>query len=240
MKAMILAAGLGTRLRPWTLEHPKALVPVGGVPMLERVIVRLKDEGFDEIVVNIHHFGDQIIDFVRSKDFGVKIFISDERGELLDTGGGLVYARVLLGEDPALVHNVDILRNAELRGLMRKHEDSQVGGSLLVSNRESSRKLIFDGEMKLKGWHHLGTDEFKPEGFIPTSADKEYAFSGIYVTDGDMRGEMKSLFGDRAFPVMDYFLSKERRVEVNGVVASALNLIDIGKPDTLKAAQLWL
>ncbi len=121
MKAMILAAGLGTRLRPWTLEHPKALVPVGGVPMLERVIVRLKDEGFDEIVVNIHHFGDQIIDFVRSKDFGVKIFISDERGELLDTGGGLVYARELLGEDPVLVHNVDILSNADLKSFMRKH-----------------------------------------------------------------------------------------------------------------------
>ncbi len=240
MKAMILAAGLGTRLRPWTLEHPKALVPVVGVPMLERVIVRLKDEGFDEIVVNIHHFGDQIIDFVRSKDFGVKIFISDERGELLDTGGGLVYARELLGEEPVLVHNVDILSNADLRGLMQKHEHSQAGGSLLVSNRESSRKLIFDSEMRLKGWHHLGTDEFKPEGFKPTSEDKEYAFSGIYVIDRDMREEMKSLFGTRAFPVMDYLLSKDRKVSVNGEVAPTLKLIDIGKPDTLKAAQLWL
>lgn len=240
MKAMILAAGLGTRLRPWTLEHPKALVPVGGVPMLERVIGRLKEEGFDEIVVNVHHFGDQIIDFVKSRDFGVKIYISDERGELLDTGGGLVYARNLLGEEPVLVHNVDILSNADLRGLVCRHEDSQAGSSLLVSDRESRRKLIFNDKMELKGWHHLGTDEFKPESYIPDLSDREYAFSGIYVTNGEMRDEMRFLFGDHAFPVMDYFLSNDRKVRANGVLASNLNLIDIGKPTTLKAAQSWL
>lgn len=240
MKAMILAAGLGTRLRPWTLKHPKALVPVGGIPMLERVIVRLKEEGFNDIVVNIHHFGDQIIDFLKSKDFGVRIGISDERGGLLDTGGGLVYADRLLGDGPVLVHNVDILSNADLRSLMQIHKESQAGGSLLVSNRESSRKLIFDSEMKLKGWHHLGTDEYKPNGCVFKKDDAEYAFSGIYITDGEMRREMRQLFGEKAFPVMDYFLSGDRREEVDGVVAPNLNLIDIGKPATLKAAQLWL
>ncbi|MDE6795190.1 MAG: nucleotidyltransferase family protein [Muribaculaceae bacterium] len=239
MKAMILAAGLGTRLRPWTLEHPKALVPVGGVPMLERVIVRLKEEGFNDIVVNIHHFGDQIIDFLGSKDFGVRIGISDERGNLLDTGGGLVYADRLLGDEPVLVHNVDILSNADLQTLMRIHKESQAGGSLLVNDRESSRKLIFDSEMKLKGWHHLGTDEYKPKEYTSKEGDTEYAFSGIYVTNGEMRREMRQLFGESAFPVMDYFLSKDRKERVDGVVASNLNLIDIGKPATLKAAQLW-
>lgn len=239
MKAMILAAGLGTRLRPWTLEHPKALVPVRGVPMLERVIVRLKEEGFNDIVVNIHHFGDQIIDFLGSKDFGVRIRISDERGGLLDTGGGLVHADRILGNDPVLVHNVDILSNADLRNLILTHKESRAGGSLLVSDRESSRKLIFDTDMKLKGWHHLGKDEYKPQSYTFNEGDTEYAFSGIYVTDGEMRREMHRLFGERAFPVMDYFLSKDRRARVNGVVAPNLNLIDIGKPTTLKAAQLW-
>ncbi|MDE5875469.1 MAG: NTP transferase domain-containing protein, partial [Muribaculaceae bacterium] len=109
MKAMILAAGLGTRLKPWTLEHPKALVPVGGVPMLERVILKLKSSGFDQIVINIHHFGEQIIEFVESRDFGVDISISDERGRLLDTGGGILHAEGLLrvDEGPVLIHNVD-------------------------------------------------------------------------------------------------------------------------------------
>ena len=207
--------------------------------MLERVIVRLKEEGFDDIVVNIHHFGDQIIDFLESKNFGVRIGISDERGNLLDTGGGLVYADSLLGDEPALVHNVDILSNADLQGLMLTHKESQAGGSLLISNRESSRKLIFDSEMKLKGWHHLGTGEYKPTSYTFKEGEKEYAFSGIYVNNGEMRREMRRLFGERAFPVMDYFLSKDRRERVDGVIAPNLNLIDIGKPATLKAAQLW-
>lgn len=240
MKAIILAAGLGTRLRPWTLEHPKALVPVGGVPMLERVILRLREEGFDEIIVNIHHFGDQIIDFLQSKDYGIKVGISDERGCLLDTGGGVIRAGGLLGEGPVLVHNVDILSNAALKTLMRKHEESSVGGSLLVSDRESSRKLIFDNEMILKGWHNSDSGQYRPDNYLHDAKDKELAFSGIYVTSGEMRREMLSLFGYSPFPIMDYFLSKERREIMSGVLARDLNLIDIGKPATLKTAQsLW-
>lgn len=123
MKAMILAAGLGTRLRPWTLQHPKALVPVGGIPMLHRVITSLTAQGFDDITVNIHHFGQQIIDFLNSKEYGTRINISDERGHLLDTGGGIVHASKFLCADaePFLVHNVDILSDADLCGLMKAH-----------------------------------------------------------------------------------------------------------------------
>ena len=121
MKAMILAAGLGTRLKPWTLTHPKALVPVGGVPMLERVIRKLEKEGFNDIVVNIHHFGEQIIDFLKSRQWQAHISISDERGELLDTGGGISRASGFLGANsqPFLVHNVDILSSADLSWVMR-------------------------------------------------------------------------------------------------------------------------
>ena len=151
MRAMILAAGLGTRLKPWTLEHPKALVPVDGIPMLERVILKLKSQGFDEIVVNVHHFAGQITDFLDSKDFGIKISISDERGGLLDTGGGLVHARHLLEGEPFLVHNVDILSNADLSALMHFHESEGNDVTLLTSDRKSSRKLLFDEDGSLKG-----------------------------------------------------------------------------------------
>lgn len=144
MKAMIFAAGLGTRLRPLTDHMPKALVPVAGKPMLERVILRLKEAGFNEITVNIHHFGEQIIDFLRTHDnFGTEIHISDERGMLLDTGGGIKKARPFLdGQEPFLVHNADILTDIDLAGLYRHHLESDAESTLLVSERKTSRYLL--------------------------------------------------------------------------------------------------
>ncbi len=238
MKAMILAAGLGTRLRPWTLSHPKALVPVDGVPMLERVISRLKDEGFDEIIVNVHHFGEQIIDFLESHDFGVKIFVSDERDLLLDTGGGIVKADALAGDEPVLVHNVDILSNASLGDLMKRHLENGDDATLLVSDRASSRKLIFDPAMTLRGWYHLEEQRYRPEDLASAPGDREYAFSGIYVAGKGMRKEMREMFGEQKFPVMDYLLSANREGKVSGYVQPGLELIDIGKPETLRKANL--
>lgn len=239
MKAMILAAGLGTRLRPLTDRMPKALVEVGGVPMLERVILKLKNQGFDELVVNVHHFADMIIDFLNSKDFGVEIRISDEREELLDTGGGLVKAFPLLfnhNDDDVLVHNVDILSNMDLRELM----DSG-GNVLLVSDRDSSRKLIFDNDMTLKGWHDLKNGLYKPEGFNPVSKDgklldgmNEYAFSGIYMMTKKSIEEMRRLMGEGKYSVMDYFLNPNREEKIRGFLSADLKMLDIGKPEALK------
>lgn len=238
MKAMILAAGLGTRLRPWTLEHPKALVPVDGVPMLERVIAKLKENGFDRIVVNIHHFGEQIIDFVKSKDFGVEIAISDERGRLLDTGGAISHAEGLLtlDEGPVLIHNVDILSDADLSGLMKRHEMSGADSSLLVSNRESSRKLIFDESMRLRGWHNLKDKLYRPVNFEPSSGEKEYAFSGIHVVGPGLLAEMKRLEPGEKFSIIDFLLDERNKADRRGVVQENLQLIDIGKPATLSQA----
>ena len=240
MKAMILAAGLGTRLKPWTLSHPKALVPVGGVPMLERVIEKLKSQGFDDIVINVHHFADQIIDFVRARDFGARIRISDESGKLLDTGGGLLHAAGLLSEDaaPFLVHNVDILSDADLVALMRAHERKGVDSTLLVSERDSSRRLIFDPDLRLRGWHNVQSGQLRPEGFHPESTDREFAFSGIQVMSPKVFADMERLQMREAFPVMDYLLHPDRRAVVAGHLASSLHLIDIGKPDSLQAAQM--
>uniref|UniRef100_UPI003FEE6622 nucleotidyltransferase family protein n=1 Tax=Phocaeicola sp. TaxID=2773926 RepID=UPI003FEE6622 len=167
MKAMIFAAGLGTRLRPLTDNMPKALVPVAGKPMLERVILRLKEAGFNEITVNIHHFGEQIIDFLRAHDnFGTEIHISDERGMLLDTGGGIKKARPFLdGQEPFLVHNADILTDIDLAGLYRHHLESDAESTLLGSELKSSRYLLFDDDYHLHGWINKATGEVKPAGF---------------------------------------------------------------------------
>ena len=242
MKAMILAAGLGTRLKPWTEHHPKALVPVNGIPMLERVIVSLKGQGFDQILVNVHHFSSQIVDFLKSKDFGMDIMVSDESGLLLDTGGGIVKAsgQLDLENGPVLVHNVDILSNADLKELMEAHTANGADATLLVSDRESSRKLIVGEDMALRGWHNLGNGQRRPDSFTGKPGDREYAFSGIHVVGAGAVEEMRRIIREEAFPIMDYYLSEARKGKVTCHVQPGLRLIDIGKPATLEAANLML
>lgn len=236
MKAMILAAGLGTRLKPLTDKIPKALVEVGGVPMLERIVLSLKKQGFDHIVVNVHHFSDQIKDFLNKKNYGITIEISDESEMLLDTGGGIVKAANLLfknDDNPVLVHNVDILSNADLEALMKYAEEES---TLLVSERDSTRKLIFDEKLELKGWHDLKNDNYRPDNIHIKSTDREYAFSGIYVITKESLIEMERLQGKGNYSVMDYFLNFKRKVKIKGKKALDLRLIDIGKPATLSQA----
>ncbi|MBR5193864.1 MAG: NTP transferase domain-containing protein, partial [Bacteroidaceae bacterium] len=157
MKAMIFAAGLGTRLKPLTDHMPKALVPVAGKPMLEHVILKLIASGFDEIVINVHHFAEQIIEFLKEKNtFGIKIWISDETEELLDTGGGIKKASSLLNE-PFLVHNADILSNVDLKALYDFHIASENDATLLVSPRKTVRYLLFDQTTRLCGWINKDT-----------------------------------------------------------------------------------
>lgn len=241
MKAFILAAGLGTRLKPWTLSHPKALVPVGGVPMLERVIRNLSARGFDEIMVNVHHFAGQVTDFLRERRFPEVVGVSDESGELLDTGGALVKARRFFdGSGGVLVHNVDILSNADLRGLMEEHIHAGNGCTLLVSERDSTRKLLFDEEMSLCGWHDEKSGRYRPEGFTPSASCRSYAFAGIHVVGPEAVAEMEGMFGRGAYPVMDYYLSARRKVRVRGTVGPGLRLLDIGKPENLAWAGDWV
>lgn len=240
MKAFVLAAGLGTRLRPWTLSHPKALVPVGGVPMLERVINSLMEQGFDRIVVNVHHFSGQIIDFLKSRDFyGGKVAVSDESDLLLDTGGGLAKAASLLlnDDEPVLVHNVDILSNADLGQLMAQQNQMQSRATLLISHRDSSRQLYFDRGMNLHGWQNLKSSALKPEGFTPTDATEGFAFSGIHAVSAPMLRELASGGYPEVFPIMDYYLSHTgAEGGVKGFYQQNLDLIDIGKPESLTRA----
>lgn len=242
MKAFILAAGLGTRLKPWTLEHPKALVPVGGVPMLERVIRRLVGEGFNSITINVHHFSEQIISFVSNNNFGADIRISDESGLLLDTGGGLLHASELLFQDsePVLIHNVDILSNADLSHLMRVHKDGDAAATLLSSNRNSSRKLVVDSDGYLCGWHNLKNDEYRPSGFSPSEGMHEVAFSGIHIVGPKIIERMKSNGWNGVFPIMDFYLKECDTMHIKCLECDSLELIDIGKPDTLAQADEFL
>lgn len=239
MKGMILAAGLGSRLRPLTDNLPKALVEIDGKTMLERVILNLKHFGVNEIVVNIHHLGQMIVDFLDSRELGVKIQISDETDYLLDTGGGLVKAsdKLFVNElDFVIVHNVDILGNARIDELKQSHLKGGNDVTLLISNRDSSRKLLFDYYLQLKGWRNLKTDEYRPDDCLKSQCKNEYAFSGIYIINRRAIKEMEQLLGHGKYSVMDYFLHRERKSKIGGFLQEDLKLLDIGKPTTLSQA----
>lgn len=236
MKALVLAAGVGSRLKPWTEHHPKALAPVGGVPMLQRVIEKLLESGINDITVNVFHFADQIIDFIKAK--GWNINISDERPELLETGGAILKAEPFLsGDEPILVHNADILSNADFGEIETAHLERNADATLLVSNRSSSRKLIFN-QQQLKGWHNLSTDEYRPEGFNLKDRQTELAFSGIYLISPKLIEEMKRKGFEGRFSIIDFFLYSIDDIKIFGYVQPDLMLIDIGKPDSLNRANL--
>lgn len=243
MKAMIFAAGLGTRLRPLTNHTPKALVPVAGTPMLERVILRLKEAGFDDITVNIHHLGEQIIDFLRARDnFGITIHLSDERDMLLDTGGGIRKARPFLdGDEPFLVHNADILSDIELAAFYRHHVDSDAEATLLVSERKTSRYLLFDEQQQLHGWLNKSTGEVKPEGFVYRQGEfRELAFGGIHVISPSLFRRMESGQWTGKFSIIPFYLSVCRETRIQGYPLQGFHWFDIGKPETLKLAEEML
>lgn len=247
MKAMIFAAGLGSRLKPLTDTMPKALVPVAGRPMLEHVILKLKASGFTEIVINIHHFGEQIVDFLQANDnFGLTIHISDERNRLLDTGGGIKKARSFFEHtnEPFLIHNVDILSDIDLKELYEYHRQKGGVATLLASRRETSRYLLFDADERLCGWTNKATGEVKPEGFqytqSPGSPYREYAFSGIHVLSPEVFCLMDTFCREAKFSIMDFYISSCRDNLFKGYLKECLKLIDIGKVETLAKAEEFL
>lgn len=232
-QAMIFAAGLGTRLKPLTDRMPKALVPVMGEPLLAHVINKLKAEGFERIVVNVHHFSNQIIEYLGAHDFGVDIRVSDETEQLLDTGGGIRHAESLFDkESPVLIHNVDILSNARLAEL---YGSSSADATLLVSNRKTKRYLLFNQEMRLVGWTNIETGEVRsPYRNLVPSECVMLAFSGIHVIGQSVFRTMDT-YPDR-FPIMDFYLRNCDTLDVRGHLSDDLNLLDVGKLDTLEKA----
>ena len=238
---MIFAAGLGTRLKPLTDTMPKALVRVGDKPLLAHVILKLKSAGFERIVVNVHHFAQQIVDYLRENDsFGVDIRISDETEKLLETGGGIKKALPLFNADsPILIHNVDILSNVDLRELYEYAEDGHLDAMLLVSWRKTKRYLLFDDEMLLDGWTNIETGEVKsPYKGLDPSTLKQYAFSGIHILSPSVFPLFDTM-PDR-FGIIDFYLKYCHQRAFLGKVKKDLRLLDVGKLETLQEAEEFL
>ena len=239
MKAMIFAAGLGTRLKPITDNLPKALVPVCGKPLIEHVVRRLKSAGIGEAVVNVHHFADKVEAWVAGQEM-MDISVSDERDMHLETGGAVLHAREHLeGCGHFLIHNVDILSDVDLKWFMDQVKPDALA-TLLVSERKSSRYLLFEpGTMKLVGWKNENTGEIRPAGAEIDEAECiKLAFSGIHIMS-DKVFEAMSGYPDR-FPVIDFYLDKCHLYNIYGVCAGNLNLIDVGKLDTLELAEKFI
>ncbi len=238
MQAMILAAGLGTRLKPLTDHVPKALVEVGGEPLLKRVALKLKDAGFSRVIVNVHHFSEQIIRYLEASHyFGLDMRISDETNQLLDTGGGIKAAKALFGDARILIHNVDILSNIELQRFYLAHKEA--AATLLVSERDTNRYLLFDDDMRLVGWTNVKTGEVRsPYPDLNVAQCKKLAFAGIHTFSPRLFPWMNS-FPDR-FGVIDFYLSVCNQVSIIGHVEPNLKLMDVGKQETLHAAERFM
>ena len=236
---MIFAAGLGTRLRPITDTMPKALVPVCGKPLLYHTICKLRDAGYNDIVVNVHHFPEQIREYLQAHDFGVKISISDESEQLLETGGGILAARqMLLSDTPFLVHNVDIVSNLDLARLQAATRLEDLA-TLVVSSRDTRRYLLFDDDMRLVGWTDTATEEVRsPFPGLDPSACRKYAFSGIHNISPAVFSAMDALGFTGRFPIMDFYLKACARYPIRGYIAEDLKMVDVGKIDTLPEAEL--
>lgn len=268
-QAMIFAAGLGTRLKPLTDTMPKAMVRVGGMPLIQRAVFKLRDAGFDHIVINVHHFASQIKDFLEeNSNFGLDIRVSDETGMLLDTGGGIRNAMNMFNfRLPILVHNVDVLSNVDLADFYKSDEKvlcndcggfhQLAGAQLLVSWRKTKRYLVFNNDMLLVGWVNIETGEVRTpweevrrglegEKYPMKAGDKPMKIAGysLYAFSGI------HLFSPRLFPymvgspdkfpIMDFYLSMCRRVPIKGILKEDLRLMDVGKLDSLHEAEGFL
>lgn len=229
---MIFAAGLGTRLNTETSDKPKALVEVGGKTLLQHAIERLINEGVSEIVVNVHHFSELVISFLKETDFGIKIHFSDEKEKLLDTGGGLKKAaRFLSGNDPILIYNVDIISDLSLQVLLKEHLKLGALVTLAVRNRDTQRYFKFDKNKQLVGWLNRKTGETKisrPENF---ESAVEMAYSGIHIVQPSIFSLMPE--ADK-FSITDFYLELAKTKSIKGYFDDSDLWMDVGKPEQLE------
>lgn len=232
---MIFAAGLGTRLRPITNDRPKALAELHGIPLLEIIIRRLKNHGFKEIVVNVHHYADMVIDFLKSKNnFGIEIQISDERGELLDTGGGLKKASWFFDDaKPFLVHNVDTITTVDLHDYYQYHLKNDALSTILVRHRPGSRFFLFDEQKRLCGWENVLTNE-KIMSFDPTNTPEQIAFSCLHVIDPKI---FHMIDEEGCFSIVDVYLRLAKEHKILGYVDDQSYWLDVGTPEKLQRGE---
>jgi NDP-sugar pyrophosphorylase family protein len=230
---MILAAGLGTRFKPWTDLHPKALAPVNGKSLLQRNIEYLQHYGIRDIVINVHHFGEQIIEALKTnRGWGSRITISDESREVLETGGGLKKARAWLEDAPFVLMNVDILTDMDLGAMISDHFVHRPLATLAVTGRSTSRYFLFNADDELCGWRNVGTGQqrmARPAGGEPI----QKAFSGVHVIDPSIFGLMNR---EGKFSMVDVYLDLAAGHVIRGWDHSHSLLIDVGRPSSAEEA----
>ena len=235
---MILAAGLGTRLKPLTNNIPKALVPINGTPLIEYIIKKLASFGYDDIIINVHHFANQIISFLeQNNNFGIKISISDETEQLLETGGGLKKASWFFNNsNPFLVYNVDIISDINLDELLNFHLNSEALVTLAVQNRKSNRYFLFDESNILCGWKNLETNEIKIIRPV-LSKIKPVAFSGIHILNPTVFSYINH---NGCFSLTNMYLELAIFHKIQSFNHDNTNWVDIGKKECIEEAEKLL
>lgn len=233
---MLFAAGLGTRLKPFTNSHPKALAMVNGKSLLQRNILYLQQFGITNVVVNVHHFANQIIDAVQQNNgWGSNIIISDEQDEVLETGGGLAKAKSYLqSAENFVVMNVDILTNVNLNEVINQHQQTNALATLAVSQRETSRYFLFNEKMQLSGWQNKNTGEVKPSSLTDIADLTPFAFSGLHVINNAIFNHIQH---QGKFSMVDVYLSLMQQHKIIGYNHTGSLLIDVGKPESIAKAE---
>ncbi len=233
MQAMILAAGLGVRLRPLTDNIPKALVKINKRPLLEITIRKLIENDFRKIIINVHHFSDQIKKFLEENTFAADIIISDESDLLLDTGGGIKNARKYFDNSPILIHNVDIISNLDLKEFYQYHITDDAVASLCVSKRMSNRYLLFNNNDILCGWQ----DVKKDEKIIARNNQElnQFAFNGIHILNPEL---IDSFPDEKVFSVIKAYLKAAETEEIVAYKCDDIKWIDVGKTENLQTAEM--
>lgn len=243
MKALVFAAGIGSRLKPFTDKHPKALVDVDGKPMLARVIEKIVRAGITDIIVNVHHFADQIIDFLSYNDFGADITISDERDLLLDTGGGLRKALDFLDNDPVFIHNADILSDFNIEDMISRHKEGKRFVTLLTADRATNRKFVFDRHTKLlKGWINTASVDVRPANTVILPDDRLMAFNGVHVLDPVIYPVLKAYRpANVPFSITDFYIDICSKWSIGCFeMPDGTHWFDVGKPETLEKARAYM
>jgi NDP-sugar pyrophosphorylase family protein len=239
MKAMILAAGLGTRLRPLTNDRPKALVEVGGRTLLEITLTRLRDFGIREVIINVHHFAQMVVEYLKAnQNFRMRIEVSHEE-TLLDTGGGLKKAGWFFlensggGDEPFLLHNVDVISTIDFIRMVRFHEERQALATLAVQHRETSRYLLFDSDLRLCG-RRAGVDK-APEMVRDCSETDALAFSGVHMISPRFLGTIQE---EGAFSIITSYLRLAADGEaIVAFPADEYEWMDLGRPENVARAE---
>ena len=243
MVGMIFAAGLGTRLKPLTDTMPKALVPLAGKPLLQWQVEKLRDAGITDIIVNVHHFPDQIIDTIRANEgWGCNITVSDERDCLLETGGGLRKAITnhqlpITNREPILACNVDILSNIDIKDLVRAYERTGVS-QLVVSERQTQRYLCFDEAGRLQAWTNIATGEVKPDNQSPITNYQLLAFSGMQILNADVLRRLDEM-PENKFSLIAFYLHILSDTPLMAYVPKDYRMMDVGKIDQLAEAEAF-